>query len=108
IGFFLHVPFPPPEIMTALPNHERLIPSLGYYDVAGFQTTNDAGNFARYLVRECRFTKVDPYTFQSGERVFASKACRSASKPQSSTGWRGGQPARRSSSPCSRACPATS
>ena len=68
IGFFLHVPFPPPEIMTALPNHERLIPSLGYYDVAGFQTTNDAGNFARYLVRECRFAKVDPYTFQSGER----------------------------------------
>ena len=60
IGFFLHVPFPPPEIMTALPNHERLIPSLSYYDLAGFQTTNDAGNFARYLVRECRFTKIDP------------------------------------------------
>ena len=23
-GFFLHVPFPPPEILTALPNHEWL------------------------------------------------------------------------------------
>ena len=29
IGFFLHVPCPPPEILTALPNHERLIPALG-------------------------------------------------------------------------------
>jgi trehalose 6-phosphate synthase len=68
IGFFLHVPFPPPELMAALPNHERLIPSLAYYDLAGFQTTNDADNFARYLVRECRFTKVDPNTFQSDDR----------------------------------------
>ena len=68
IGFFLHVPFPPPEIMTALPNRERLIPSFSYYDLAGFQTTNDAGNFARYLVRECRFTKIDPRTYQSDER----------------------------------------
>ena len=28
IGFFLHIPCPPPEILTALPHHERLIPSL--------------------------------------------------------------------------------
>ena len=28
IGFFLHIPFPPPEVLTALPNHERLIPTL--------------------------------------------------------------------------------
>jgi trehalose 6-phosphate synthase len=36
IGFFLHVPFPPPEILTALPNHEWLIPQLGAYDLVGF------------------------------------------------------------------------
>ena len=29
IGFFLHIPLPPPEILTAMPNHETLIPSLG-------------------------------------------------------------------------------
>ena len=28
IGFFLHIPCPPPEVLTALPNHERLIPTL--------------------------------------------------------------------------------
>ncbi|MFN3658119.1 MAG: alpha,alpha-trehalose-phosphate synthase (UDP-forming) [Pseudolabrys sp.] len=53
IGFFIHIPFPPPEILTALPNHENLVPALGYYDVVGFQTEVDATNFARYLENEC-------------------------------------------------------
>jgi trehalose 6-phosphate synthase len=52
IGFFLHIPLPPPEILTAMPNHERLIPSLGDYDLVGFQTDGDAANFARYLAKE--------------------------------------------------------
>jgi trehalose 6-phosphate synthase len=52
IGFFLHIPLPPPEILTAMPNHETLIPSLGDYDLVGFQTDGDAANFARYLARE--------------------------------------------------------
>jgi trehalose 6-phosphate synthase len=53
IGFFLHIPCPPPEMLTALPNHERLIPSLCEYDLVGFQTGDDAFNFSRYLTREC-------------------------------------------------------
>jgi trehalose 6-phosphate synthase len=53
IGFFLHVPFPPPEVLTALPQHRRLIPLLMQYDVLGFQTSGDAGNFVRYLISEC-------------------------------------------------------
>ncbi len=52
IGFFLHIPLPPPEILTAMPNHETLIPSLGEYDLVGFQTDGDAANFARYLAKE--------------------------------------------------------
>ena len=52
IGFFLHIPLPPPEILTAMPNHETLIPSLGDYDLVGFQTDGDAANFARYLAKE--------------------------------------------------------
>ncbi|MES2472312.1 MAG: trehalose-6-phosphate synthase [Pseudomonadota bacterium] len=52
IGFFLHIPLPPPEILTAMPNHETLIPSLGAYDLVGFQTDGDAANFARYLAKE--------------------------------------------------------
>jgi len=69
IGFFLHVPFPPPEILTALPNHEWLIPQLGAYDLVGFQTESDATNFARYLEGECRLQKRGAYAFQSDERT---------------------------------------
>ena len=53
IGFFLHIPCPPPEMLTALPHHERLIPLLCDYDLIGFQTGDDAFNFSRYLTREC-------------------------------------------------------
>jgi trehalose 6-phosphate synthase len=53
IGFFLHIPFPPPEFLTAMPGHERLIPALGQYDLVGFQTDGDGANFARYLANEC-------------------------------------------------------
>jgi len=53
IGFFLHIPLPPPEILTAMPNHETLIPALLHYDLVGFQTDGDAQNFARYLASEC-------------------------------------------------------
>src|SRR6185312_13242158 len=52
IGFFLHTPMPAPEIITAMPNHEHLIPALCHYDLVGFQTDNDAANFARYLANE--------------------------------------------------------
>jgi len=63
IGFFLHIPCPPPEILTALPNHEQLIPALGAYDVIGFQTETDAGNICRYFTNECDFDRVDDDTF---------------------------------------------
>ena len=63
IGFFLHVPCPPPEILTALPNHERLIPALGHYDLVGFQTEVDATNFSRYLANECGLKRVGNDSF---------------------------------------------
>jgi trehalose 6-phosphate synthase len=52
IGFFHHTPFPPPEILTALPNHEQLIPAMCDYDLVGFQTEADAANFERYMANE--------------------------------------------------------
>jgi trehalose 6-phosphate synthase len=67
IGFFLHVPFPPPDILTALPNHEWLIPQLAAYDLVGFQTENDATNCARYFDRECHLQKRGDYAFQTAD-----------------------------------------
>jgi trehalose 6-phosphate synthase len=63
IGFFLHVPCPPPEILTALPNHERLIPAMGNYDLVGFQTEIDATNFSRYLANEAGLKRIDAESF---------------------------------------------
>jgi trehalose 6-phosphate synthase len=69
IGFFLHVPFPPPEFLTALPNHEWLIPQLSAYDLVGFQTESDATNCARYLENECRLEKRGAHGFRAAERT---------------------------------------
>jgi trehalose 6-phosphate synthase len=69
IGFFLHIPLPPPEILTAMPNHERLIPSLGDYDLVGFQTDGDAANFARYLAKELGAPSHMSLRLGSGDRA---------------------------------------
>jgi len=69
IGFFLHIPFPPPELLTAVPKHERLILSLCHYDLVGFQTDVDADNFSRYLAHECNMPSRDSRTFMAGRRT---------------------------------------
>ena len=69
IGFFLHIPLPPPEILTAMPNHDRLIPALTEYDLVGFQTDGDAANFARYLAVECGMPAHIQRSFNGGGRV---------------------------------------
>jgi trehalose 6-phosphate synthase len=52
MGFFLHIPFPPPDILTVLPNHADIVRGLAAYDVVGFQTPLDVENFETYLRRE--------------------------------------------------------
>jgi len=52
IGFFLHIPFPVPEVLTALPNHRALAEAMTSYDLVGFQTTNHLHAFERYLLEE--------------------------------------------------------
>jgi trehalose 6-phosphate synthase len=49
IGFFLHTPFPSPEIFAAVPGQKRLGNALMVYDVVGFQTRSDRDNFRRYV-----------------------------------------------------------
>ena len=69
IGFFLHIPMPPPEIITAMPNHETLIPSLCHYDLVGFQTDGDAANFARYLAGDLGTPSHIARRLGTGDRV---------------------------------------
>ena len=49
IGFFLHIPCPPPDLLMTIPRQEQSIGALSYYDLVGFQTENDKTNYGRYL-----------------------------------------------------------
>jgi len=48
IGFFLHVPMPSADLVSALPDHARLFGTLYAYDLLGFQTARDADRFRTY------------------------------------------------------------
>lgn len=45
LGFFLHIPFPPYDVLRALPGHKHLLGHFAAYDLIGFQTDNDLRNF---------------------------------------------------------------
>ena len=51
IGFFLHIPFPVPEILRTVPPHEELIKAMCSYDIVGFQTEADKQSFVDYIER---------------------------------------------------------
>jgi trehalose 6-phosphate synthase len=46
IGFFLHVPFPSPDLLASLPEAATLLRDLLACDLIGLQTDNDLENFA--------------------------------------------------------------
>ncbi len=52
IGFFLHAPCAPPDVLHAMPSHNEILGTLAHYNLVGFQTENDRDNFERYLVSE--------------------------------------------------------
>jgi len=45
IGFFLHIPFPSPDIFNKLPWRTQMLDALLDYDLVGFQTPRDKNNF---------------------------------------------------------------
>src|SRR5688572_10256386 len=49
MGFFLHIPFPPPDIFFKLPWRSTLLHALLRYDLIGFQTLRDRRNFIQCL-----------------------------------------------------------
>ncbi|MGA3251288.1 MAG: trehalose-6-phosphate synthase, partial [Paraburkholderia sp.] len=51
IGFFLHIPFPVPEVLRSVPPHEELVKAMCSYDVVGFQTEADRQSFVDYIER---------------------------------------------------------
>ena len=54
MGFFLHIPWPATRMFVSLPYHERLVRTLLFYDVVGFQTQEWLESFLHYCENELR------------------------------------------------------
>ncbi len=57
IGFFLHIPVPPPQLFQTLPDHEVIARTLAAYDLIGLQTERDCRNLIEYF--EMQFGAVE-------------------------------------------------
>jgi len=70
IGFFLHIPCPPPDILEALPHHWQTIGALIHYDLVGMQTDQDAENLGRYFAIQGSQSKRTPGQYEiDGRKV---------------------------------------
>lgn len=49
LAFFLHIPFPPPDIYAKLPWRREILEGLLQHDLIGFQTARDERNFIACL-----------------------------------------------------------
>ncbi|HET9642391.1 MAG TPA: trehalose-6-phosphate synthase [Burkholderiaceae bacterium] len=52
IGFFNHIPLPPPDVVRTIPRHRQLMESLFSYDLIGMQTARNVKNLHRYIEEE--------------------------------------------------------
>jgi trehalose 6-phosphate synthase len=94
IGFFLHTPWPGRAVIAGVPHHRELVEAMLAYDLIGFQTGDDCGNFLDYLssdlglsiddgVVSSRYGKARIAVFPIGIDVekFAVQAAKAASHP---------------------------
>jgi trehalose 6-phosphate synthase len=65
IGFFLHIPVPPPLVLAAIPAHEWLIRALFAYDLVGVQSQADLRHLSRYLIQEAGAEPLGEDEFQA-------------------------------------------
>ena len=60
LTFFLHIPFPPYDIFSKLPQQQRLLRALLQFDLLGFQTRRDVRNFIQCVRRVMLGAKILP------------------------------------------------
>lgn len=71
MGFFLHIPFPPPDIFCKLPWRNDVLEGLLHHDLIGFQTPHDVENFLDCVQRLLPTAKV-----RRRQRVIESDSAR--------------------------------
>ena len=70
IGFFLHIPFPSPDVLATAPEMDTLVRDLLQCDLVGFQTPNDTENFTLAARRMADATvESDDWLSAGGRRV---------------------------------------
>ncbi|MFP5308395.1 MAG: trehalose-6-phosphate synthase [Actinomycetes bacterium] len=74
IGFFLHIPFPPPELMARLPWREDLLRGLLGADVVAFHTERYRDNFCRAVAWVFPGAEVVGQTIHLGGRSIRTAA----------------------------------
>lgn len=81
IGFFLHVPFPPPALFAALPQGDAILRDLGAYSLIGVQTDQDRDNLRAALAQALVRARVETFPIGIDAAAFAADAARAASGP---------------------------
>ncbi len=74
IGFFLHIPVPPPLILAAIPDHGWLMRSLFAYDLVGFQSQADVDHFSRYVGTEITADILGEHEFRAHGKTLKARA----------------------------------
>jgi trehalose 6-phosphate synthase len=75
LGFFLHIPFPTPEVLLAAPEHIWLVSSLCAYDVVGFQTHTDRQNFCRFVCGFLAGEAISGNALRVGGKIVTAVVC---------------------------------
>ncbi len=65
MGFFLHIPLPPPLILAAVPENEWLMRSLFAYDLVGLQSRADLQHFSDYIDAEVGAEDLGDHRFRA-------------------------------------------
>lgn len=74
IGFFLHIPLPPPLLLAAIPQHEWLMRSLFACDLVGFQSKADLLHFSHYAQAEAAAEDLGQHRFLAFNRTMQAGA----------------------------------
>jgi trehalose 6-phosphate synthase len=85
LGFFLHVPFPPHDVLAALPRSEELLADLAAYDLIGVQTEQDAANLRGALAASghaAAAARVEVHPIGIDADAFAQLAERAVATPE--------------------------
>ncbi|WP_116654546.1 alpha,alpha-trehalose-phosphate synthase (UDP-forming) [Pelagibacterium sediminicola] len=71
IGFYLHIPFPTPDALHAIPHHEDLLQDLVAYDLVGFQAQRDVAAFNEFIAHEQMYKEAGgtPFVVELGDTV---------------------------------------